>query len=338
MSDLQAYLASKYMSGAKADAILERSEEGKRRKKKRRVDPGAGAPTPSTSGAGLLVADEDGAWGPQEVEDEENKPVVEERRGHFKAKAKADSWATIRDSDPSLRPRTPTPEPEDEAPAIASVTVEAAPRGGLQSAADLRVEQERKKVEQERKRVLAQREEERRKREARERGDDADEDDPHATVYRDATGRKIDVKLAKAEEAKRKREEMEREMAKMEWGKGLVQKEEKERLAREAEKLKNRSFARYANDEDMNDEMKDVERWNDPAAAFLTKKKDKKATKSRYPSYQGPPPPPNRYGIRPGYRWDGVDRGNGFEKRLMDKQNSRAVWNAAAHAFSTEDM
>ncbi|GAA5948329.1 hypothetical protein JCM3775_004287 [Rhodotorula graminis] len=339
MSDLQAYLAAKYMSGAKADAILERSDEVKRRKKKRRVEGGSSSAAAATGGgAGLLVADEDGAWGVKDDEDEDYKPVVEERRGHFKAKAKADSWATIRDADPSLRPRTPTPEPEDEAPAVASVTVETAPRGGLQSAADLRAEQERKKAEQERKRAQAQRDEERRRREARERGEDVDDEDPHATVYRDATGRKIDVKVAKAEEAKRKRDEMEKEMAKMEWGKGLVQKDEKERRAREAEKLKTRSFARYANDDDMNDEMKEVDRWNDPAAAFLTKKKDKKATKSKYPAYSGPPPPPNRYGIRPGYRWDGVDRGNGFEKRLMDKQNSRAVWSAAAHAYSTEDM
>lgn len=26
----------------------------------------------------------------------------------------------------------------------------------------------------------------------------------------------------------------------------------------------------YADDRDLNDEMRDVERWNDPAAAFLT--------------------------------------------------------------------
>lgn len=268
MSDLQAYLAAKYMSGAKADAILERSgEDGKRRKKKRRVDAygSSAAPTASTSGGagGFVVDDDDSGWA-KEVEEEEYKPgalsllslllsglsadfalaVVEERRGQFKAKAKADSWATIRESDPALRPPSPTPEPEDEAPAIASVTVEAAPRGGLQSAADLRAEQERKKAEQERRRLKSQREEEKRRAEARERGEDEDDADPTATVYRDATGKRIDMKVRKAEEAKKKRDELEKEMARMEWGKGLVQQEEKERLAREAEKLKNRSFAR----------------------------------------------------------------------------------------------
>lgn len=262
MSDLQAYLAAKYMSGPKADAILDRSEDGKRRKKKRKVE--ATPSTASGSGGGLVIADEDGAWGAQENEDEEYKPggpcsyrvglrhadsrlslpVVEDRRGQFKAKAKSESWATIREADPSLRPPSPTPEPEDEAPAIAEVTVETAPRGGLQTAADLRAEQERKAAEQERKRRKAEKEEARRKAEARARGEDVDEADPNATVYRDATGRRIDMKLLKAEEAQKKREELEKQMAKMEWGKGLVQKSEKERRAEEAEKLKNMSFAR----------------------------------------------------------------------------------------------
>ncbi|GAA5960408.1 hypothetical protein JCM21900_003542 [Sporobolomyces salmonicolor] len=337
-SDLQAYLAAKYMSGAKADAILDRADDGiKRRKKKRKVD--AAPPVASGSRGGLVIADDDGmAWGKQDEEDEEDRPVVEERRGQFKSKG-ANSWATIRDADPFLRPPTPSPEPEDEAPVVVSTTSDApAPRGGLQSAADLRAEQERQKAEQERKRVLAEREREKKKREARARGEQEDEEDPNATVYRDASGRKIDMKVAKAEEAKRKREEMEREMAKMEWGKGLVQREDKERQKREAEALAKKGMARYADDADMNAELKEVERWNDPAANFLTKTKTKDKKKSKFPPYTGPAPPPNRFGIAPGYRWDGVDRSNGWEAKYMQKKNARSMHTAAAHAFSTEDM
>lgn len=103
----------------------------------------------------------------------------------------------------------------------------------------------------------------------------------------------------------------------MEWGKGLVQREEEaERKKREQdEKLK--PMARYKDDEELNEELKERERWNDPAAMFLTGTKAAKKAARKYPLYQGNIPP-NRFNIRPGYRWDGVDRSNGFEKSYFD--------------------
>ena len=56
----------------------------------------------------------------------------------------------------------------------------------------------------------------------------------------------------------------------MEWGKGLVQREEQEKRKLEMEKNKTKGFARYADDKDLNEDLKATDRWNDPAAAFLT--------------------------------------------------------------------
>jgi pre-mRNA-splicing factor CWC26 len=159
-----------------------------------------------------------------------------------------------------------------------------------------------------------------------------EEDDPEAvaaaqeTVYRDASGRKIDMKLERAEAARKKREREEREAQKMEWGKGLVQKDDAEKRKREEERIRQSGFTRYVDDEGLNREQKEQDRWNDPAAAFMTVRSSsdlslslssactdasarlqKKRTKGpRKPEYTGPPPPPNRFGIKPGYRWDGV--------------------------------
>lgn len=85
----------------------------------------------------------------------------------------------------------------------------------------------------------------------------------------------------------------------------------------------------------MNAELKAVERASDPALAFLTKKKREKGPSK--PVYKGSFPP-NRFGIRPGYRWDGVERSNGFEKKLFQRQNERRRAEADAQAWRQEDM
>ena len=172
--------------------------------------------------------------------------MVEERRGHFKPKS-SNSWATVRESDPSLA-RTPTPEPEDETPYVVSTTtstVSSKLRGGLQSAADLKAENARRAEEVRNKKKQSDKEHEERKRAFAEAGGEGgDEGNPNETVYRDSSGRRIDTKREKAEEAKRKREEQEREMKKMEWGKGLVQKVDKQKKKLEEEAMAFRPIAR----------------------------------------------------------------------------------------------
>lgn len=297
---MQAYLAEKYMSGPKADAILSRVSQKK--KKKRRGEPSA--TNTSRSGSAMIV-DVDGGWGDEGKDgggDDLDEAVIEQDRGFKKRRvgpSGGDSaWETIQ---PGIKEETPPPA--DELPTVVGEVSSAPFAGGLLTSDQLRKALPKstgKATEVTQEEIEAAQE----------------------TVYRDASGRKIDIKAAKAEAARQKRAMEEREAQKMEWGKGLVQREEQEKRRLELEKQKTRGFARYADDKDLNEELKAQDRWNDPAAAFLTVSMSfvkffyssssyimlqKKTSKGpRKPQYSGPPPPPNRFGIKPGYRWDGV--------------------------------
>ncbi|KAM3421061.1 hypothetical protein BST61_g1477 [Cercospora zeina] len=143
------------------------------------------------------------------------------------------------------------------------------------------------------------------------------------TIYRDASGRMINVKQKQDEAEEKKREEERKAKEELESRKGDVQRRQKEERKQELEEAKVMTVARGADDEKMNAELKERERWNDPMAQLLaTKKSSGKSGKSKGggKTYQGAFEP-NRYGIRPGWRWDGVDRSNGFERKWFAARN-----------------
>ncbi|KAJ3324783.1 Pre-mRNA-splicing factor cwc26 [Boothiomyces sp. JEL0866] len=151
------------------------------------------------------------------------------------------------------------------------------------------------------------------------------------TVYRDMSGKKIDIAQEKADKlAEQRRKDVEEE-AKMEWGRGLVQRKEKQDMQDRLEREKHRGLAIYSDDEELNNELKSVVRWGDTMATTIKKKKSKKYT---YKGYA----PPNRFGILPGYRWDGVDRSNGWEVKVFQHFHDEKSHQAEYHRWATEDM
>ncbi|KAI1461823.1 Pre-mRNA-splicing factor of RES complex-domain-containing protein [Annulohypoxylon moriforme] len=156
------------------------------------------------------------------------------------------------------------------------------------------------------------------------------------TIYRDATGRRVDVSLKRAELRRAAQEAAAAEEAKKEALKGDVQVEAARRRREELEDAKVMAVARHADDLDLNREMKEQVRWGDTMAQFIEPRGGsgggnggggasaggaKRKIKGK-PTYQGAWAP-NRYGIKPGYRWDGVDRGNGFEAERFKAINRR---------------
>ncbi|WVR05134.1 hypothetical protein IAU60_002146 [Kwoniella sp. DSM 27419] len=326
MSDLKAYLAANYMSGPKRDAILARSTDPtikKKRKKVKNEDYIGGSSSKDESRAGLVLKDED-EWKVREVEEEADEldgPVIGKDLATFQ-KQKS-TWATVgatslpvasgSASTSQAGPSSPTREVKTEPDAAPPVQLTKR-RGGLRTAAQMREEAERA---------------------AAEREPSPDQElAAGETVHRDATGRVIDIAKLKEEERLKEEEEKRKEAERKEWTKGLVQRQQREQKAREEREMAQVDVGRTRDDVRMNREMQEVQRWNDPAAEFLSKKKKKGPRRPRYEGAYAP----NRFGIPPGFRWDGVDRSNGFEKKYFQAQNSAQRKVVEQAAWSMEDM
>ncbi|KAI7906671.1 Pre-mRNA-splicing factor of RES complex-domain-containing protein [Cokeromyces recurvatus] len=297
----KAYIASKY---------LDTSEKPKKKKKKSKKA--------SYQGIGIIDDEEDISWKsqPQEPEpdDDDDYKVVEK---DVKTEI-VNNWEIIREG---------SEETEDERPVVVEEKTERSiPRMSNGQRAGILTKEEIKR-EAERARLAEQ------------RALEALKESEAKTVYRDTSGRKVDIKRKRAEELKARQEKIEREARKMEWGKGLVQRKEAEEEKRRLEEEKYKPLARYADDEDLNNELKEKIRWNDPAAGFLTNESGKKSEGKKLvkPTYKGPWKP-NRFMIPPGYRWDGVDRSTGFEDHFLLQQNQAKSRAVEAYSWSTEDM
>ncbi|CAA2997588.1 Hypothetical predicted protein [Olea europaea subsp. europaea] len=178
-------------------------------------------------------------------------------------------------------------------------------------------------------------------------------------VYRDkVTGERMSKdEFLKSQKKVQKKEEKPKEI-KLEWGKGLAQKREAEARLQELEAEKDKPFARNRDDPELDKMLKERVRWGDPMAHLVKKKQlepvlpdlgeGAKMKESGFiipqeiPSHswirRGLDAAPNRYGIKPGRHWDGVDRSNGTEKELFKRTNDKIATEREAYLWSVSDM
>tara|TARA_B100000795_G_C22579477_1_gene353221 strand:- start:86 stop:664 length:579 start_codon:yes stop_codon:yes gene_type:complete len=144
--------------------------------------------------------------------------------------------------------------------------------------------------------------------------------DHNKVIHRDGQGNIIDIKATKIEReiAKKKEEKL--------WTSGKAQREKLMQQFEHMQDMAEAPFAQYSNNANSSrdDKLKSRSRVDDPMAQFDLKKDDEddssssSSSSSKKKLYRGPPAPSNRFNVLPGYRWDGVDRGNGFEAKVIE--------------------
>lgn len=355
-SDKAAYLAAHYLNA-------DRKPSSSSTKKRKRKQP------PTTSGL-LITDDDETGWGSgsaraKDADEEDDVPLTVAGTTTDFRRTKKSTWKPI---------GAPPPAPKDDAAdaaaadaIIASAAAEslaitadadedanepaAAPQmsndtlAGLQSASALTAQLKRRQQLE-----AAELAELKAARDAAAKDQSQAENDPaDEVILRDATGRRVDASLRRAE-ARRQAAEAERAArAKLDLLKGEVQSQEARARREKLQEAALLPLARGRDDAEMNAEMKRAGRWNDPMAEFLAAggstepggggggggKGARRKGRMR-PVYKGAAAP-NRYGIRPGYRWDGVDRGNGIEAERFKALNRRERDKGLEYAWQMDE-
>ncbi|NXW57079.1 BUD13 protein, partial [Eurystomus gularis] len=159
------------------------------------------------------------------------------------------------------------------------------------------------------------------------------------TVFRDKSGRRRDLAQEQLEQRQKAEAEAERDEQYARWGKGLAQGRQQQQNVEDAIKEMQKPLARYIDDQDLDRMLREQEREGDPMADLIKKRKAKESKeKKEKPRYNGPAPPPNRFNIWPGHRWDGVDRSNGFEQQRFARIANKKAVQELAYKWSVEDM
>ncbi|XP_040038491.2 BUD13 homolog [Gasterosteus aculeatus] len=157
------------------------------------------------------------------------------------------------------------------------------------------------------------------------------------TVFRDKTGKRRDLETEREEKKRKAGEKAAKDEKYAQWGRGLAQGQMHQQKLEDAVVEAQKPLARHRDDEDLDRMLREQQREGDPMAAMLRRKKERNTSHDK-PRYKGPLPPPNRFNLLPGYRWDGVDRSNGFEKKRYSRMADKKAVQEEAYKWSVEDM
>jgi pre-mRNA-splicing factor CWC26 len=98
---------------------------------------------------------------------------------------------------------------------------------------------------------------------------------------------------------------------------GVEQKKQEKAKEQYFEQIKKEPFARYEIDKELDSELKFKERFGDPLLKITGKKRGNSKIECSERTSS------NRYNIKAGKMWDGVDRSNGYEERLLTQMNEK---------------